>query len=145
MIIFLTIQVYKIENSENDQKGIFIAANGLYELIKHEASIIAAAMSYNADEVENSFNQLVAEALENYNVFMAKVPDEQDMLRIDVTTNLAELFEVILDIKKTEAENTAAAVVAATAVAAAAPPVIAVEDSPPAKVAKKNEKAMNRR
>lgn len=100
-------------------------------------------MSYNPDEVENSFNQLVYEALENYNVFMAKVPDEQDMLRIDVTINFAEFFDVILDIKKTEAENTAV-VAAATSAEAAAAAVIAavaarvtgVEDSPPAKVAK---------
>lgn len=135
------MQVYKVENADNE-KFIYIAATGLYEIVKHEKTIIAAAMSYKADEVENSFNQLVSDAIDNYAAFIAKVTD--DMMYIDVTTNFAEFFNVILDIKKAELENSNAEAAAAVVVASAEAP--GPSDQPLAKGSeKKNSKPANRR
>lgn len=95
-------QVYELQNIQSTAKPIFIAGTGLYELVKNERAIMAAATSYNANEVEESFNQMVASAVENYNVFMAELWIDPKPLEIDVLINFAQFFELIIDIKKTE-------------------------------------------
>lgn len=126
IIRFFSFQVYKIENSENN-KVIFIAEAGLYEMIKKERPILLAAALYDVQAIENTFNQLINAAVENYNVFIAEIWHNPSQLEIEILANFDELFEYLIDIKKNEAAETneAAAVAAADAVAAAAAEAVA--------------------
>lgn len=93
--------MYKIQNSAlEDDKAVFLAAAGLYEVIKNERILLAAAASFNITEIESSFNQIVASAVENYSVFTADVTVEPTQMEMELLTNFSDLFNLIIDIKK---------------------------------------------
>lgn len=124
--------MYKIENAEFPTKAVYLSGSGLYEIVKKERAISAAAALYDPNDIENSFNKLVAAAAENYNTFMAEIWVNQNDFEIEVLTNFEEFFEILIDIKKKESENIGEAVEGAVPVAD--------EDSPPEKKLKKNKK-----
>lgn len=102
--------MYEIQNTEITGKSIFIAGNGLFELVKNERAIMAAATAYKPNEVEASFNQIVASAVENYSVFMAELWVDPKPLEIEILVNFNQFFELVIDIKKTEAVELTTAV-----------------------------------
>lgn len=143
--------MFKIQNSEleGEEKGIYLAASGIYEIIKIERIIMAAVSTFKPAEIEERFNNCVQTAMNNYTAFCSDVQLHPSELEIELLTNFIELFELVIDIKKTEAEKSGAAIVAAAAAekssAAAVAAIVAAaavehESQPPkAKRAKKTE------
>lgn len=101
--------MYKVQNSDldDDHKGIFIAAGGLYEIIKNERILLAVAGSFKANDVEKSFNEIVAAAVENYTTFTAEASVTGSQLDAELVTNFSEFFDLIIDIKKKEVDAAA--------------------------------------
>lgn len=117
--------MYKIENSElDDEKGIFLAGTGLYEIIKNERFLLAAAESFKPNDIETSFDGIVDAAVKNYNAYTTSVALNPNRLEIELLTNFSDFFEIIIDIKKKEE-------VEKQAVAAAAGEDIAGTDNNP--------------
>lgn len=109
-----SFQVYKIQNSElEDERAVFLAANGLYEIIKNERLIMGCVSLFKADEIEEKFNKCVEAAVNDYNVFCANVQLTPSAMEIELLTNFIELFELVIDIKKSQAEKSAEGVAAA--------------------------------
>lgn len=110
------LQVYKIQNSDEEdvKKAIFLKADGIYEIIKNERLILAAAKSFNVTDIETSFNQIVSNAVSDYNSFCAEIHINPSELEIELLTNFVHFFEVCIDIKKKE-KLSAVATTAATA------------------------------
>lgn len=96
-----------------------MAGSGIYEIIKNERIIMAAVSKFKPDEIENKFNKCVQEAVDNYNGFCTDVQHNPNELEIELLTNFAELFELVIDIKKMNAEKSGAAAIAAVVAAAA--------------------------
>lgn len=113
-------------NTDNeDHKGIFLAESGLYEIIKNERYLHAAAEAYDVNEIEEAFNRLIDTAVKDYNAFTAAVTISPSHLEIELMTNFIEFFEYVIDVKKKEdtekkAVAAAAALIEAQAIATAA-------------------------
>lgn len=108
-------QVYKIQNSEldNEERAIYLAGTGLYEIIKNEWLIMATVSTFDLAVIEETFNNCVQAAVTNYKAFCSNVQLYPSVLEIELLTNFVKVFELVIDIKKTEAENSAAATVEA--------------------------------
>lgn len=119
--ILFSFQVYKIQNSEldNEERGIYLAGSSIYEIIKNERFIMAAVSTFKTTEIENTFNNCVEAAVENYTAFCSNVQLNPNELEIELLTNFTELFELVIDIKKMDVEKSGAAAVAAVVAAAA--------------------------
>lgn len=98
----------------DDAKPIFLAETGLYEIMKMERLLLAAAESFKITDIESSFNEIVDRAVNDYSAFSSSVAFNPTQLEIDLLTNFNEFFELIIDIKKKE-EDEKLAVAAATA------------------------------
>lgn len=122
--------MYQITNTDCDEhKGVCLAEGTLYEIMKRERYLIAAANLFNCNEIEKAFNEIVEHAVIDYEVFLANIATNPSQLVIELMTNFIDFFELIIDIKKEEVAETAAAEAAASAAAVvttAAAPVVVV-------------------
>lgn len=101
----INFQVYKISNLNKDGKSIYIAGSGLFSLIENEQAIMCVASSYNPVEIENKFDEYVNAAVQDYSVFLERVYRNRNLLAIELMTNFTDFFNLIIDIKKSEAAN----------------------------------------
>lgn len=96
------MQVYKVTNLNKEGKAIYIAGSGLYSLIENEQAVMCAALSFNPVEIENRFNEVVNAAVRNYSVFLERVYRNRMPFEIEMMTNFADFFNLVIDIKKKE-------------------------------------------
>lgn len=129
---FFSFQVYKIENSDVDDKAVYIAATSLYQLIQKEQGIVCTALSYDAEVEENKFNDTVNAAVADFNAFSTNKWANPSPMDIQLFTNLSDFFDFIIDVKKAES-----AAAAAATVAGASSTSTRSAGEPPAKKAKK--------
>lgn len=105
-----------------EDKAIFIAEAGLYQLVKNEEILMTTAMGYDCSSIEKEFEKMVESAVENYHSFNATVLSNPTDLNTEIMVNFDEFFEYVLDVKKTmkekEALSTVAAIVASANVSA---------------------------
>lgn len=91
-----------------DGHAIYLKAGSLYEIIKYESEIIAAAKEYNPSAVEIQFNDMVEAAANDFNTDLA---GGTTSIKRNIIVNFADLFELAVDIKKTHIESAAATAV----------------------------------
>lgn len=92
-------------NTDEENKCIYIAESGLYELIKIEKPLMAFALGIDVAKSEQQFNDMIEAALSNYNDFEANVYNKADPFELEILSNFAEMMEWVLDIKKHEMET----------------------------------------
>lgn len=101
--------MYKIENTTQDGKPIYIAENSLYLLIKNEAVLFGLAKAYIPAEYEKKFDKMLDAALADYPIFLATIGKSTSNFEADVMINFEDLFETLIDIKKKMAQEVATA------------------------------------
>lgn len=66
---------------------------------------MATALSFNPDEIEKNFNEIIASAVADFNVFTAHVWSKPSPIEVELLTNFTEFFEYVIDVQKSGAEK----------------------------------------
>lgn len=90
------------ENLNVDKKKIYLADSSIFELLENETAIIELAKSFDPEETEELFNNLVDEAIADFSTFTAEKWTNPTPFEIDVFSNFAEFFDYVVDKKKNE-------------------------------------------
>lgn len=106
--LFQFFQVFKICNLNVDDQAIYLKAPSLYEIVKHESEIIAAAKEYDPTAAEMQFNDMVEAVANDFNADSGMETGSTSVRR-NIIINFADLFDLAVDIKKTQNESAAKA------------------------------------